>query len=340
MVAALVATACGGVQRGTAPSTSTTSTTSATSPAGTGTVPAPTGSAASVPPLSDRAAAEPTGELIDGSITTPDGRERTYRLYVPSSLDASDRPPLVLALHGGTGWGNQFRLASGFDGIAEANQTLVVYPDGTELDVPITPNGRVWNGGNCCASAVRNDVDDVGFLVQLIDELVANRNADPERVFVFGHSNGGIMSYRLGCERPDKVRAIGLQAGWLGVESCTPAEPLSLMHIHGTADENAPIDGGRGPKSISGVEARAALESVGMVAAGDGCGEPPTETTAGEVTRLEWPDCPTGTEVVLVKVEGAPHPWIGDPRGSEDRPPTSFDSSAELWSYFAGLSSA
>lgn len=273
---------------------------------------------------------------------TADGRERTYHLYVPSSLPA-DRPvPLLLALHGGTGWGTQFERASGFDGIAEANGFLVVYPDGIETAVKITPNGRVWNGGDCCANAVREGVDDVGFLVQLIDELSASRSVDSSRVFAAGHSNGGIMAYRLACERPDKVRGIGLQSGWMGIDSCSPSRPISAVHIHGTGDENAPFDGGRGARSISGADARAALDSIGMLAAGDGCGSAPSEEVAGAVTTIAWP-CPDGIRVELLAVEGAPHPWMTPDAGGraasvdEGEAYSGFDSSARIWAFLAAI---
>src|SRR4029077_20342088 len=108
-------------------------------------------------------AVDATGQKVDGTITPPGQGERTYHLYVPASLP-KDRPvPLLVALHGGTGWGTQFEQQSGFDGLAEANQFLVVYPDGVKQP-GTTADGRVWNGGACCGIASRQDVDDVGFI--------------------------------------------------------------------------------------------------------------------------------------------------------------------------------
>mgnify|MGYP003556271718 CR=1 FL=1 len=36
------------------------------------------------------------------------GMERTYRLYVPTSATAASSMALVVGLHGGFGWGDQF----------------------------------------------------------------------------------------------------------------------------------------------------------------------------------------------------------------------------------------
>ena len=61
------------------------------------------------------------------------------------------------------------------------------------------------------------------------------------------------MSYRLACEAADVFVAAAGQAGTLGVDACDPAAPISFLHIHGAADTNIPIDGGRG-QGISGVD--------------------------------------------------------------------------------------
>ena len=62
------------------------------------------------------------------------------------------------------------------------------------------------------------------------------------------------MSYRLACELSDRIVGIGVVAGTLGIDDCAPTQPVSVMHIHGTADQNLPIDGGVGPKSVAGVD--------------------------------------------------------------------------------------
>ncbi|NDB05459.1 MAG: hypothetical protein EBX95_06855, partial [Acidimicrobiia bacterium] len=71
------------------------------------------------------------GTVTDEWVTTPDGRRRHFRLYVPSGVaDGSENIPLLVALHGGLGSSDQFAANSGFDELAEANDFLVVYPDG------------------------------------------------------------------------------------------------------------------------------------------------------------------------------------------------------------------
>ena len=153
----LIAGACAGSSN-EATSTTASTTTTATSAPSTTTPPPSTASGPGGLNMPNgsivvQRATQATGKAIDQTLRTPDGCNRTYHLYVSSSLAAAPggtKVPLLVALHGGTGWGTQFERNSGFDGLAEANLFLVVYPDG----VGIGPHGtdtRTWNGGDCGA---------------------------------------------------------------------------------------------------------------------------------------------------------------------------------------------
>ncbi len=257
-----------------------------------------------------------SAQSLDGRLVTADGRARTYHLHVPGGL-SEQAVPLVIALHGGTGSGDQFRRNSGLDELADEHGFVVVYPDG--VGVGRTDALRTWNGGYCCGQAARDDVDDVSFVRELIDAIAAHYPIDPQRVFAVGHSNGGIMAYRLACELSDRIAAVALQAGSLGVDDCAPEHPVSLLHLHGTADTNHPIDGGRGSTSISGVDFHSARTSVRDFAAADGCPATPTFTadpSNPDLTISTWTPCGGGSEVRFVEVAGAEHAWMGHTSGA------------------------
>jgi polyhydroxybutyrate depolymerase len=286
------------------------------------------------------AAVDPSGRSSEGSITTPDGRVRTYRLYVPTSASSGDRLPLLLALHGGLGWGAQFEANSGFDGLAEANRFIVVYPDGTN-NRPGDTKLLTWNGGLCCRPAAEQEVDDVGFLRALIDRLEAEQPVDQNRVFVTGHSNGAILGYRLACELSDQVLAIGVQSGVIGVP-CHPSQPVSVFHLHGLADSNIPIDGGRG-SGPSAVEFPSPREAASGFAALDGCQVGPTEqsdSSNADVLSRRWSQCADGSTVQFVTVTGASHAWMGHPTSAQNLvgpPYMALDASRAIWSFLAGV---
>lgn len=282
------------------------------------------------------------GSVTDGTLRTADGRTRRYRLYVPSSLAAGQPAPLLVALHGGLGSSAQFAANSGFDELAEANGFIVVYPDG----IGARPDGsgpQTWNGGYCCGPAVRQDVDDVGFIRLLLDTLAADLSIDPARVVAAGHSNGAILAYRLACELSDRIVGIGVQAGSLGVDACTPSQVVSVIHLHGTADTNHPIDGGRG-SGVAGVEFRSARAAVEALAAADGCADEPrssTDPSNPDLAVATWSGCGSGVEVRYVVVDGATHAWMGHPAASAaaaayvGEPYADLDASRAIWSFLA-----
>lgn len=89
-------------------------------------------------------------------------------------------------------------------------------------------------------------VDDLGFLGAVIDRLVAERVADPRRVFVAGASRGGLMAWNMACEMRGRIVAVaplitGMTDGQLG--SCQPAALVPSMTIAGTEDRVQSHDG-------------------------------------------------------------------------------------------------
>src|SRR4030042_1455717 len=110
--------------------------------------------------------------------------------------------PLVIVLHGGGGTAQSTAGMTGMNVKADSSGVIAVYPNG---------NGRVsdeklltWNAGNCCGYALDNNIDDVGFIRELIDKLEKKLAIDKARIYATGISNGGMMSYRLACELADK----------------------------------------------------------------------------------------------------------------------------------------
>src|ERR1700757_4511359 len=191
------------------------------------------------------------------------GMDRTYLLHVPPG----DPVGLVLSLHGGGGSGKGQRGLTDFDAVADANNLLVVYPDGYD---------KSWADGRGASPADRHHIDDVGFLVALAGKLQSDYQLAPGHVFATGMSNGGFMTNRLACDRADVFAAIAPVAGTLGVGvACNPSRPVSVLEAHGTADPLVPFKGGdvRGRGGVS--HSISAESMVDKWRSADGCqGDP------------------------------------------------------------------
>ena len=255
------------------------------------------------------APATTAGGTVSRDTITVAGRARSYRLYVPSVLGRGP-VPLFVGLHGGGGSGEQFSQTNQIERLAESNGFIVVHPDGVPM---IGHSGGSWNAGLCCvvgSVAAAENVDDVGFIDALITAIAREHVLDEDRIFAFGYSNGAVMSYRLACELADRVVAVGVYAGVLAIDPCHPAQPVSVLHIHGDADLAHPIEGGKGPAGVLGIEFPPAAEGFDALAALNLC--PKGVVTTDEARRVDLREpCARGTTQKFVTIRGADHTWGG-----------------------------
>lgn len=259
------------------------------------------------------------------------GRDRSYRLFRPGAIEPGTPAPLVVVLHGGYGSAGQAEQAYGWDELADRHGFLVAYADGV---------GRSWNAGWCCGPAHLHDVDDVGFVGELIADISAGDGVDPRRVFAAGVSNGAMLAYRIACESPGLLAAIGAVAGTMVCE-CPRPGPVSVLHIHGLEDRNVPYWGGVGPKAADRRQRPSVPSVIQFWRTGGGCGRP-TVVEEGQIRR-ESALGTGGIEVCLVTLAGVGHVWPGSrPPSSRvaamlnlDAPSNVIDATEELWSFFA-----
>ena len=127
----------------------------------------------------------------------------------------------------------------GFNPLADRRGFIAVYPQGVE---------NHWNDGRVGARFPRaTEIDDVGFIRTLIDQLMKDYKIDADRIYSTGLSNGGFISHRLGWELSDRFAAIAPVAGTLDPEIArqfAPEHPVHVLDIHGTKDAMVPYDGG------------------------------------------------------------------------------------------------
>lgn len=252
--------------------------------------------------------------------TTSGGLERSYEIYIPAGIVTDEPAPLVFVFHGYSGNAKAARLISGFNRFANEHKFIAVYPNGTGESLETLS----WNGGRCCFYASDHDVDDVGFVSQMVTELSEQYAIDPHRIFAAGMSNGGIFSYRLACELADIFAAVAPVAGSFLYEPCTPSEAVSILHIHGLNDEVVPFDGINRMLELADVGFIPVEEGLVFWAGEDGCTSAPDVSVDGNVTHTAYLSCRDGTAVELYAIAGVSHTW----------PIIELQSSRIIWEFF------
>ena len=270
-----------------------------------------------------------------------DQTERRYVLHVPQAVKAP--APLVIVLHGGGGSAKSAIAQTGFDAEADRSGFIAAYPEGTDRSRPLLnalgkPGFHTWNAGACCGTAIEQGVDDVSFIRTMVAEIAAAYPLDPKRIYAAGHSNGGMMAYRLACEASDLVAAIGAVSAVIVVAPCEPRFPVSVIDIHGAADQNVPIEGGIGPKSIVKYPYPPVERSIAFWAAWDDCGKDPiVSVPAPGVTLRAYPFCTLGIAVDYYVIAGGGHAWPGGQRLAKflDEPSNAIAATPLIWQFFA-----
>jgi len=236
------------------------------------------------------------------------GTKRSYIIHIPPSYDGGKPVPLVIVLHGLGGTARNMELTTGMYEKSDAEGFIVVYPEGVV---------NSWNAILPTGYAFENNVDDVGFIKELIDRLQSKFAIDGNRIYVVGFSNGAMMAYRLAAELSDRIAAVAAVAGAIGCRATPdsplntirePAHPVSVIIIHGLKDYGAPYNGGRGYHSYIFLSMN---DSVMFWVRHNGCSDiaQMEVDSSGGTIRYAYGGGTDGTEVVLYVLINGEHSW-------------------------------
>ncbi len=269
------------------PVTTTTSTTSTTST--TTTVPQPV--------ISYTDVVDPVDPTLH-TITIEGMQPRTYILKIPSKYSASSPTPLLLALHSRSTNAKAIFDDSRILTWAEDMNFIVAGLNGAVYE-----SASSWNAGNCCTNATTYEENDLLFASTVIDFVASQYSVDKSRVWAMGHSNGGMMAYRLACDLSEKITAIAVVTGALMDPTCSPTKPVSILHIHGNLDPTILFHGG------GKFENPSIFHSVQDMAYRNLCAGNPKESSNAIEERYIWV-CTDGVETQLVNYQEQSHAWV------------------------------
>ena len=287
-------------------------------------------------------------DLNPQSLTWQD-RERKYWLHLPPKEKMDKAMPILFDLHGGggTGKGTPGLVYNRFNELADRDGFIVVYPDAVS---------RNWNDGRTENLKPKNkDVDDVGFIVEIINRLKSTYNIDADRIFTTGISNGGFMSSRLLCDRADLFRGGAIVTASLAevyLPQCNPEKPVAVMVFNGTDDPLVPYHGGE-IQVFKGGKTRGKIISTDDYLAfwkeRNGCeNQEPTIELPNKnkwdgttVAITTYTNCETGGALKFFKIIGGGHTWPGGKQylrkklvGNTSQEINACD---EIWNYFKSL---
>lgn len=255
----------------------------------------------------------PGADRAHADTISVNGVTRAFTKLVPSTTPA----PLVIVLHGKTQRGADMITRTAWPLVAKREQFALVLPDGlNNAWADSRPEARRAGRGP------PDGTDDVAFIARLVEKLVADRIADPRRVYVTGISNGGAMTMTLVCARADLFAAAASVVMNLTDESaaaCRPSRPVPMLVMNGTVDPLIPYDGGRGASYFAADGFWSTARTLAFWRKANGCEAQDAAATdlpdrnpddRSTVTRIES-RCPGGRDVVLYRVNGGGHRMPG-----------------------------
>ena len=168
------------------------------------------------------------------------GVERSYRIFKPLGLGASQEVPLLFVFHGGSGDAKQAQRHFGFDNLAREKRFIVVYPEAVD--------GH-WNDGRKGEKFASQDaqIDDVAYFRAVLAQVTHDHKVDSSRVYAMGASNGGMFVQRLALEETKTFAAVASTISSLPKPlkvGFKPKAPLSVLFMSGTEDPIMPFEGG------------------------------------------------------------------------------------------------
>ncbi len=227
------------------------------------------------------------------------------KVYLPLQYNDQAQWPMVILLHGFGGTGETEDSYLTLRHRVSSKGFILLTPDGTITPKgTLTPDGhdltgnQFWNATDFCCDFAKTGVDDVKYLTDLIAAVQAKYHIDSQRIYLFGHSNGGFMANRLACETGKFAGVANLAGGsFLQLKDCKFPKATSYLQIHAVDDETIVY---KEAKDYAG-----GVETVAQWRTRNACGpailkEPSQDflfLAPGKDTKIETWKCPAGREV-------------------------------------------
>lgn len=270
-----------------------------------------------------------------------DSISRDYWVYVPQNYNPANPTSLVVTLHGMGDNNTNFRDI-GFNLVADTANFIVLVPNAIPFNSSnllvqaVIGGSRTWNSGAGVEIPLvgsifpNSEINDVGFINQMVDVTLASYAINPKRVYVCGFSKGGFMTQRMAIESNGRYAAFATAAGTFGTSlvNPNPGRGIPLAHFNGTNDEKVNWQ--------SGIPLfRVFVDSmISFWVDNNNCDITPihtmlpdTENDGFTVEHDLYANGDDGSVVEVFKVNGAGHIWMGFDKD--------ISYTKEMWKFFS-----
>lgn len=247
-----------------------------------------------------------------------DGIQRQYIIHLPPAFNTLIKVPVIFALHGGGGTAKSAVSFYDLEPLADKNNFIIVYPDAVN---------KAWKipGMATRVKGADTSVNDLHFMNVLLDTMIAEYKADPQKIFLTGISRGAMFSFYLAGAMNERVAAIAAVSGGISqtqFPTYSFQRPIPVLMINGTRDPLVSYEGGygklnrrnKGNEDADLVPAEKLLQKIVTM---DHCNTnsqtvvlPDSDPSDG-CTETEYIYNGNDVTVDFIKIENGGHTWPG-----------------------------
>ena len=219
------------------------------------------------------------------------GSLRRLIITVPSTFDDKSQHPVLFCFHGAGGKA---------DGQSKRWSRHVKSRGLIVISVEAVQPLAKWNFRDGFHT---EDHDDVGFILKIVDALIANEAIDSKSVYATGHSSGGLFCYRLAKETDVFAALSPMSCGMIKGAHDPSAGTKAVPIIQVIGDKDKSYNGSSNPK----VTMYSATKRIDIWRKFNQCNNQPKVIEKGKEIEVHTYFGPSGIEVALCKVKEQGH---------------------------------
>jgi len=272
------------------------------------------------------------------------GYEREYMVYTPQNLQQEKPDGIVVCLHGFNRTMNDFFDSYRITDVADSLNLIIAAPQALpeqNLSVILEANiinlftnnqinlNTVWGCGlsvqafsiplgiTLLNEELNRNLDDVGFINQVIDSVLSEYSLPAVNVFMLGTSMGGYMAYQYALEKGERLSGLLSIAGSMGlsIKGMDYSTKVPVCDFHSLTDEVVPYTGSFEEYLAIVSLAQGIPDVINYWAKTNAAGAPVVEpvqnypsTNGITVEKITYPD--PVNEVIHYRINGAPHSYF------------------------------